>query len=779
MRCTGWLFVLVALSLLFNAPIARAQDPHPDDSNKNDEHLALLDLFPEASATHRAIADGSFSDPSTWNVGSVPGTGARAFVPSERTVVYGAISSEVLDWLRIDGHLIFQTTADTLLTAETVVVMPDGHYEMGSAAAPIPPGVHADVVFVGDGPIDLAADPEQLGRGLVSHGVASIHGAAKTTHVKVVADPPSGATSLTLVSAPSGWEVGDQLVLTGTRWVRSLSPTWNGTQDEEITLTAIDGAHIEFTPALTFAHDTPAPELKASVANFSRNVSFRTQNGATLPANQRAHVMFMHSGAVDVRYALFHELGRTEKSQHLDPPSNIPGRYALHFHRTGVVGSGKFTLAQGNAVWGSPGWGYVQHDSFANLHDNVAYDVDGAAFVAETGNETGAWRRNIAIRSRGVLELAKELSRMANHDVAQNGAGFWFQGRLLTVENNISAGQRNGGFVYMHRGAGNIDSRTETLRFPDIARYGDSVTNSVPPIRAFRNNEAYASYVGLEVVKANPNQEHDVRSAIVGFTGWELHFGTDISYTRSYTFVDLYLNGGNDAWQAMFFGSNVDDMVLQRAHIEGFYRGIEMRKEHTAGIPDAWNFVFIDVDLDAPMPLLGADSSDLWISSGDLSTNVLEIDHGPTQDFVWDATPTNFSGIKTDCVGSIDAPGGHDHLDFREPNLQALLDQGYFDDANGTPFIVAYHSITSRCNSEPIPRRYAIVLQGKSLTTRLGSYPGVVQAGRADPELDAWLDTQDVPRPVPEPGFAPAFAAGVAALSLLATRRKQLRAKRR
>ena len=102
---------------------------------------------------------------------------------------------------------------------------------------------------------------------------------------------------------------------------------------------------------------------------------------------------------------------------------------------------------------GGPGWGYVGHDSRANFIDNIAYGVLGAAFVAETGNETGTWEGNIAINTYGadfnslllgpkgvyryenddfhLTILLEKRGAWKNHDFGHFGNGYWFQGKQI------------------------------------------------------------------------------------------------------------------------------------------------------------------------------------------------------------------------------------------------------------------------------------------------------------------------------------------------------------
>ena len=74
----------------------------------------------------------------------------------------------------------------------------------------------------------------------------------------------------------------------------------------------------------------------------------------------------------------------------------------MHFHRTGTEDQDNPAIALGNAVSGSAGWGFVHHSSHANLIQNVAFDVFGASFVAEDGDETGVWWQNLAIKTEGI-----------------------------------------------------------------------------------------------------------------------------------------------------------------------------------------------------------------------------------------------------------------------------------------------------------------------------------------------------------------------------------------
>src|SRR5262249_30317537 len=133
--------------------------------------------------------------------------------------------------------------------------------------------------------------------------------------------------------------------------------------------------------------------------------------------SRAGHVMFMHSPKVTLANVAFHDLGRTDKRKPVNDPKPAPdggiaagtgtnprGRYVVHFHRTGVSGHDDPARVSGGVVRNSAGWGFVNHSSNVVMEDNIAVNVSGSAFVTEAGDEIGAFRRNLAVRSAGSKE---------------------------------------------------------------------------------------------------------------------------------------------------------------------------------------------------------------------------------------------------------------------------------------------------------------------------------------------------------------------------------------
>lgn len=576
------------------------------------DHGRLLSLVPRDEATTVAVKSADWFEPTTWDTGVVPSDGDYVLIPHDRYVTYSGQSDAELDRLRIDGQLVFSTEVDTRICVETAVIGPSGRLEIGTKSKPVPAHVKVEFLTVDHTDIDIVRDPDLMGRGLLGHGAVDIHGAKKSSFHKVSRHPLAGDTSITLAEAPVGWQVGDTLALTGTRligWQYQYGAIHDyrhlGNEHEVVTLTAVNGNTIEFTPALKYDHTTPRDDLFAYVANRTRNILFTGLGGKDTPSWRRGHIMFMHSDAIDVRYMEFQALGRTRKGRidptlpnsprdrakdawvwrregdTVTPESNIRGRYGLHIHRCGLHNRSKPVQIIGCSGAHTPGWLFAHHGSNADFVDCVGYDYHGSAFVAEDGDEIGIWDHNIAIHSLGAdggENGIKGFGDPWNNDIASDGSGFFLASRAVHVQNSVCSDSNNS-FTWMHR-ATQAEAYVHLVETPE-AYYGQERTNpNVVPIEGFLNNEAFACEFGLVVVKANPIQINDLRSVFRGFLAWEVSMGIDISYTSHYTFLDFdVLASVRDLTHArpaagIKMGTNTFDMVFHRGKVDGFVKGI-------------------------------------------------------------------------------------------------------------------------------------------------------------------------------------------------------------
>jgi hypothetical protein len=634
--------------------------PHQDHLDKQVQHLELFDLVPHSAATHVAVNDGSWFDPNTWEQGQVPGTDARVVISEGVHVTYDAESDTRLETVRVDGTLEFAHNRNTKIVVDTFIASPTSTLTIGSEANPIQANKTARIVIADNGEIDKNWDSTLISRGVVTHGKVRIHGAEKLDFISLQEDVSAGDNELVLnlpdgMNTPAGWQVGDQLVLGGTSYNPDGSDEDNSRfQDEVLTITEINGNRIQFTnnditsgdnTVLRFDHQRPqgfeSENLKLYIANTSRNVIFETENAETVPTQQRGHVMFMHNPDVEVQNAGFYNLGRTDKNRLIDDPgenvdgspgsgANPRGRYALHLHRTGAEDINSTpSLVKGNAIVGSPGWGIVHHDSHAVLEDNVVFDVVGSGIAAEAGNELGAWRNNITIKTTGDDRPQADFDgsdRVPLFDMGFNGEGYWVQGAAqVEMVDNVAISAAGGG-INIFNGVDGIsrvreaDTVTVDNLSPELqpvlsqASRGNDDPNTIDvtnvPLRRLSGFESYNSDMGIIFWNQMRNDDgqlgfigpglsefHDARSLVDNFKLWNIYGeGIFTQYSTQIDFVDGLIVGDpenpvpvklgiNGAGRGHGIGSNgpAQDLLFKDIRVEGFERGIRLPREGGGG----------------------------------------------------------------------------------------------------------------------------------------------------------------------------------------------------
>ena len=479
---------------------------------------AVLNLVPFESATSIAILGGAWNDPNTWLGQTIPGPGANVWIMPGRTVTIDSVLTDSIATVRVSGTLQFDPSQNTQLEADTVVIDPAGTLLMGTQNQPIEPGVVAQMLFTGNGPINTTWDPTLISRGLISLGTAEIYGSFTTPWLALAQPPMAGNNSLQLSAVPVGWNPGDTLVLAGTQYTGTSQ-----TQDEQLQIASIQGTTVYLTSALQYNHAVPtqaalaaqfgaAPPgapLTVDVADLTRNVRFTSQNPNVL--EDRGHVMFMNTQQEAVVNAGFYGLGRTDKSVPISS-TNPRGRYALHFHEDGTGGTP--ILVSGVAVDGSPGWGIDNHSSNVDVIDSVVYGAVGAAFVTEAGDEKGAFFDDFAIDMVGAANDDPDdyRARQDINDYGFTGDGFWLESPTVAMIGNVVAGAASYAIIYYPK---------------DFEGLGLSIP--VIPIAECSDNTIYASRRGLRLYSSNPTGGVNM---ITGLTVWNVlydAFGADYS----------------------------------------------------------------------------------------------------------------------------------------------------------------------------------------------------------------------------------------------------------
>ena len=473
-----------------------------------------------STPTIRSVQPGSWSAAATWSPARVPAAGDIVRVGHD--VSYDSASG-IADVVGVaaTGRLLFRTDVSTRLAVGTLLVMPGGAVEIGTAQQPLP-APHTAEIVIRDVPLNLAADPKQFGTGLLSvDGKVAVHGSARSpTFVRLATAPRAGDASFALAQPVAGWQVGDTIVVPDSRQIPNTGNdrhTYVRLETRTVQSVSGDGRTVSFAPALAHAHPGTTdengdgqPDYLPHVANLSRNIVIRSENRA----GTRGHVLFTNRAQIDVRHTEFEGLGRTTFND-LNTTTNHIGRYSLHIHHLfgpvpTVDPEYQFRLV-GNSVHDEGAttppqkWGITLHGSHYGLvQDNVVFNLGGAGVVTEDGSESfNVFDHNFVakITSNGGRDEHEDQQR----GIAREGVGFWFRGPNNRVRNNVAAnlGEDAGdveasyAFKYnlVYLGTVNVPNfrGADTMMAGQYtARNGNRM-----PLLEFDNNEAYGVVQGL------------------------------------------------------------------------------------------------------------------------------------------------------------------------------------------------------------------------------------------------------------------------------------------
>lgn len=680
-----------------------------------------LALAHYADATHFAVADGNWTTPGTWNTGVVPGPGDNAVILADRNIVFDDNSGARLGWVRVTGNLTCARSTDTLLFAENVITDPGSYFDWGREESPIT--ANATIRLADNGDLDPASDATLLGRVFMNMGPCDFYGVRKSNYGRVAGYPVAGDATITLEAAPTNWNVGDQIVVAGTFYAGWNSQgVFQGHEDEERTIAAIDGAVVTLDAPLVYNHDHGQADGKRTiVANYTRNIKVETENGATAETHRRGHMMFMHPlsrlTAVEARW-----LGRTDKSfRSINDPAdagvitattNLQGRYPFHWHRQGFEQLG---WAHNCSVWTSPGVGMVHHSSWVDIEDCCTYATFGAGMFAEIGDEIGHWDRNAIIFCQGRRwSTSKNLkdteipsaAAYFFYDHAAGGSGMYGRGRAVKMRDNIVA-SANECYSWLLRGLTDEATTIET-RFLEgfmedaLDRAGRTTFDRVP-IHFFERNEGFAARTLMFIEKNSAAATQPLSTRFVDSVGWNLVKGVEIAYVGIYIFDNFELIGRGGANSEGFgFSKNVYGMVVTHSKIKDFDIGARYNGATSAELPitqPEWNI------FEADNTFVGASVD---------TENFVNVTPTPATPFsvsldalVYDSAANRrdvaVTGSHTDPLGTVPVPlrnlsGPREYaFDFGEVKAVVQNGKGYWvDDATGREWSMAYLVFTDR-----------------------------------------------------------------------------------
>jgi hypothetical protein len=384
------LSLLVCLCLPVGNPVAKAQ-PRP------------------AAALVRSARSGAWSDPATWDGGSVPGAGARVQVRAGHAVTFDVQTAAPVRSLHVAGTLTFARDRDTRLDVGLIRVQPgdavgeegfdcDAHLpdrdpeqprpalEVGTPEQPIPAGHTALIRLVYFDGMDKESCPAIV----CCCGRLDFHGAPlNRAWVKLGAPAKAGDAQVTLGEPVTGWRAGDRVILTATTRQIKLKKTFrpsvrDNTQTEERLVRSAEGAKLTLDRPLDFDHRCEG-EYRGEVANLSRNVVVESAD----PDKARGHTMYHKGSAGSIGHGEFRHLGKP----------GVLGRYSLHYHLCGDSMRGSSVV--GASVWDSGNrWLTIHGTNYLVVRDCVGYQSQGHGYFLEDGTEVyNVLDRNLAVQA--------------------------------------------------------------------------------------------------------------------------------------------------------------------------------------------------------------------------------------------------------------------------------------------------------------------------------------------------------------------------------------------
>jgi hypothetical protein len=457
--------------------------------------------------TISTVQSGNWSDPATWG-GKLPGTSDVPLISSGHTVTYDLISASYAGVSVSSGATLqFDSNKSTTLQSSGNVVV-EGKLQMRPASASIIQTLQFinidESQFVGGGMDVLATD---VGLWAMGSGVLDLVGAAKTAFVRAAGNIASGATSISLNSAPSGWQAGDDITIAPTESPTVGSAYMTGFDDRSIS--SISGSSLTLSAGALRAHPQINNLWTAEVINLSRNV--RIEGTAT----GRTHIFIRTSVPQTIQNIQIRYIGPRRDRGGDSAKEFVLGRYGLHFHHcdNSSVGS----LVQGCVVRDTGSHCYVPHSSNGvTMKGNVAYNFMEIAFWWDVYDLTHGitWDGNIVAKGSFIHEAL---------DIDSSDAPtFAVSGFLLGVgddnvcNNNVAVGttgdHRGGGAYYWQEG-------------------------KIESVWVFKNNMAHNCHGGL-VTWQNNLKHHVIEDSVLYNNGMGVYHG---AYTNSYMYRGGYV----------------------------------------------------------------------------------------------------------------------------------------------------------------------------------------------------------------------------------------------
>lgn len=472
-------------------------------------------LFPAihvdaAVTTISSVKSGLWTDPTVWKGGRTPTKDTKVVISPNTLVVFSGVTTVAGITVAPSSALAFDPKKSGSLNSSANVVV-NGVLSIRPSSAAVNHSLTFIGVdnnkFVGGGMDVMESD---VGLWVMGSGRLDAQGTPKTAWTNAASGIGKGVTRVTTKGAVTGWNSGDELVITPTN--STANPSYYEEFDD-VGVRAASGNAITTARPTQFAHPVVNNTWTAEAMNLTRNVKISgTATGAS-------HI-FIHSSVPQIiRYVELTYMGAPESRK--GSKEKVIGRYALHFHHN--MDGSKGSLVEGVVVHKALSHAFVPHASNGiTFRDTISYDTVLTPYWWDNSKKTDPMPN----QSDGILidhAMAAYAKTKANVGMETALSGYFLQESKTDLSNEI----RNSVAV-------GIVGHTESSGFkwnlePTAWKFNNNITH---------NNKVLGVFVWQNTGFIHPITNLDVYNTRIG-----IRHG---AYKNQYQYTNIRIYGSSE-----------------------------------------------------------------------------------------------------------------------------------------------------------------------------------------------------------------------------------------
>lgn len=455
-----------------------------------------INIVVDTSDTRTAVSASAIVTP--YDTIPIPQSGNLLVVQSGQTLNWNVVDETRYDAALIFGTLRMARAVNTRLRATTCFIFPGGTLDRGTINDPI--AAKCELIF-NDVPLDAVNDPGQYWNGLIGLGTYSQCGLTKDAFLRLAVEPKAGQSTITLVSPPVGWQVGDTVVLPdsrqlmdGERWTAFVAK-W-----ERVKIAAINGNVVTLETPLLYDH--PAAYNSAGTCEAMPHAAILSQNIITKSENAsgtRGYMLFTRRAWVDINGGQFGGLGRTKIGA--ASSTNVNYRFPITFKNhigpkvSPVPGVQYRIRGVSHFCPLDPmpfRWGIYTDSCYGEISGNALFNWAGAGIVGAANAVKNVVKNNFVCGIRG--------NDNPRNNTGNDGSGYFFWNFDNYIRDNVAASCVGIGYQGIVTGIGfNLQAVAATSTNTKVPAYPGAdrdieytlVDRQLQPLLQLRNNEAY------------------------------------------------------------------------------------------------------------------------------------------------------------------------------------------------------------------------------------------------------------------------------------------------